>query len=239
MMFDMSIPPKPSEAFDWVQAAAGPALVCRPLEPFAAHLFTTRAVAARLARPPERRPTRGRRSREAMGVEPSRLVASSQVHGADVVDRAATLRRARRRRPTSSSPTIRAGAGRPGRRLRAAADRRPARRGAVAAAHAGWRGLAARVPGSGRRARSAASSAAVPSDLIAAIGPSIGAAATRSARTCGRSSQGRVRRASSSTDGFCRLRSRRRRNPSMAWLSRRRAGRTTGSSTAGRRRATS
>src|SRR5258708_36200750 len=34
--------PKPSEGFQWVQAAAGPALVCRVLEPCAAHLFTTR-----------------------------------------------------------------------------------------------------------------------------------------------------------------------------------------------------
>src|ERR1700688_4794043 len=41
-MVDMSLPPQPSEAFYWAQAAAGPALVCRPLERIAPHLYTTR-----------------------------------------------------------------------------------------------------------------------------------------------------------------------------------------------------
>src|SRR4051794_41430787 len=39
MMFTL---PKPSDGFEWVQLPAGPALVCRPLEPYASHLFTTR-----------------------------------------------------------------------------------------------------------------------------------------------------------------------------------------------------
>src|SRR5229473_2031418 len=34
--------PKPNDGFAWVQAANGPALVCHALEPYAAHLFTTR-----------------------------------------------------------------------------------------------------------------------------------------------------------------------------------------------------
>src|SRR5207247_2068912 len=35
-------PLQPTDAFAWVQAPGGPALVCRPLERFASHLFTTR-----------------------------------------------------------------------------------------------------------------------------------------------------------------------------------------------------
>ena len=34
--------PQPNGGFEWVQAAGGPALVCRALLPFADHLFTTR-----------------------------------------------------------------------------------------------------------------------------------------------------------------------------------------------------
>src|SRR2546430_15938082 len=34
--------PQPTDAFAWVQARGGPALVCRPLEPFGPHLFTSR-----------------------------------------------------------------------------------------------------------------------------------------------------------------------------------------------------
>src|SRR5258706_14991141 len=34
--------PSPTASFDWVETAHGPRLVCRRLEPFAAHLFTTR-----------------------------------------------------------------------------------------------------------------------------------------------------------------------------------------------------
>ena len=34
--------PKPSDGFEWVQLPAGPVLVCRPVERYASHLFTTR-----------------------------------------------------------------------------------------------------------------------------------------------------------------------------------------------------
>ena len=37
--------PQPSDDFRWVQVGPGPALVCRALEPFADHLFSTRAWA--------------------------------------------------------------------------------------------------------------------------------------------------------------------------------------------------
>src|SRR5258706_12387440 len=37
--------PQPTDAFAWVQADAGPALVCRPLAELAPHLYTTRHCA--------------------------------------------------------------------------------------------------------------------------------------------------------------------------------------------------
>jgi len=54
------------------------------------------------------------------------------------------------------------------------AERGDAGSGAVVAAHAGWRGLAARLPGAAVDAVTRAFGAK-PSDLVAAIGPSIGA----------------------------------------------------------------
>src|SRR5207245_9299970 len=35
--------PQPTDGFAWAQAPAGPALVCRALEPFARHFFSTRS----------------------------------------------------------------------------------------------------------------------------------------------------------------------------------------------------
>ena len=44
MTLDMLTLPKPNDAFAWVQAPAGQALVCRPLERAASHFFTTRSI---------------------------------------------------------------------------------------------------------------------------------------------------------------------------------------------------
>src|SRR5260370_37564596 len=41
MMVDIALLPQPSEGFYWVQASAGPALVCGPLQPIAIHLYTS------------------------------------------------------------------------------------------------------------------------------------------------------------------------------------------------------
>ena len=53
MMVDTEemILPTPGSAFEWRPAAGGPVLVCRELERYAAHLFTTAhwALGARLA----------------------------------------------------------------------------------------------------------------------------------------------------------------------------------------------
>jgi YfiH family protein len=167
----MSDLPQPNEGFGWVQAAGGPALACRAFEPHARHFFTTRqhglaasdsAAWAAVA--------------DALGVERSRLVTVKQVHGSAVC----VLRSASAPSGAVEADIIIAGgeASPFGLAVRAAdcvplliVDRR---HGAVAAAHAGWRGLAARAPAVtvealGREFGSR------PSDLIAAIGPSIGA----------------------------------------------------------------
>ena len=179
MMVDMMQWPQPSDDFRWVQVGPGPALVCRALEPFADHLFSTRAWALGSGNGDEQ--AAWTQVSRQMGITLTDLVRVRQVHGADVL-----VRRIGDVHPTASSE---AGAGDaadvivsddPGLALaiRVAdcvplliADRRT---GAVAAAHAGWRGLAAGVPAAtvGALAREFGSR---PSDLVAAAGPSIGA----------------------------------------------------------------
>ncbi len=85
MMFDMSNLPQPSEAFDWVQAAAGPALICRPLASLAPHIFTTRRWPLGSTTAGGDDPAPWDDVARAVHVEPARLVRVRQVHGADVV----------------------------------------------------------------------------------------------------------------------------------------------------------
>lgn len=161
--------PQPSDAFAWVQAPPGPALVCRPLEPFAAHLFTTRPW--RLGSGPANNREAGwLEVAAAMGVGEDRVVRVTQIHGASVF--------------------LAGPAGRPkadiivGRDPHMAmaiqtadcvpvliADRAT---GACAAVHAGWRGMAARAPQRGVEALREHFGSR-PRDLVAAIGPAIGA----------------------------------------------------------------
>jgi YfiH family protein len=169
MMFDTSLP-QPNDSFRWVQAGPRPALVCLALEPFAPHLFTTREW---------RIGARDERSgwieiAGAMDVDQGRLVHVHQVHGADVVVRRAGETSA----DYPSADIIVSNDSSAALAIQTAdcvsillADRR---NGAVAAAHAGWRGLAARVPSTAVEAlaREFGSHAA---DLVAAVGPSIGA----------------------------------------------------------------
>ena len=185
----------------------------RAARPLARHLFTTRDVAARLRRrrhattdwAPVARVAR-RRSRRIS-------VRARQVHGAAVVvRRAGDPPRAGVPLPeadiiVSDDPLDRAGD--PDGRLRAAADRRsPDRRG---------RGRARRLARPGREcarvsraALSRASSAARPADLVVAVGPSIGAAATKSApMSRERFDRAGFRQTSSSRAGFSRRRARR------------------------------
>jgi polyphenol oxidase len=176
--------PQPTDAFDWVQAAGGPALVCRPLASLAPHLFTTRGWALG-SRTGEDGGGAWDQVAAAMQVDRSHLVRVHQVHGTTVV-----VRRANQ----TAAPAV--PAARPDADIIVSndcsfalaiqtadcvpllisysADRADAASGAVLAAHAGWRGLAARVPTVAVDAL-VREFGARPVDLVAAIGPSIGA----------------------------------------------------------------
>lgn len=171
--------PQPGDGFAWIDAAEGPALVCRPLEPIARHLFTTRqwALGSAIGTDADRGEA-WRRLAAACGAPPRRLARLHQVHGASVVV-------ARRGQASAAAGGLPQAdiiiADDPDLVLAVqAADCVPlllgdSRSGAVAAAHAGWRGLAARVPSVAVRAMADAFGTR-PADLIAAIGPSISAA---------------------------------------------------------------
>ena len=164
--------PQPTDGFDWVQAPAGPALVCRALQPHADHVFTTRHWTLGSARAPsdaEWQPVAS-----ALGVDLAHLVRVRQVHGhAVVVHRGGdTAARPDADVILSADPSAALAI--------QAADCVPlliadVRVGAVAAAHAGWRGLASRVPAVAVEAL-AREFGSRPRDLVAAIGPSISAA---------------------------------------------------------------
>jgi YfiH family protein len=167
--------PKPNDGFTWVQATAGPALVCTALEPHALHLFTSRAWP--LGNPDADRDVAWTDVARAMEVAADRLVRARQVHGRNVI----VLKRG----GYSPSPEP------PDADIIVTDDPEIAiaiqtadcvpillvdpRRRAVAAAHAGWRGLAAGVPHAAVAAL-ANHFGSRPADLIAAVGPSIGAA---------------------------------------------------------------
>lgn len=178
MMFGMIYDPRlpqPNDGFAWVQAPGGPALVCRALDALARHLFTTRAWT--LGSAADGNSSSGW-SEVARGlvVEPSCLIRVHQVHGSSVLVRRVGDSSRADERPdadiiVSDDPSAALAV--------QTADCVPlliadSRTGLVAAAHAGWRGLAARVPANavGAMAREFGSR---PSDLVAAVGPSIGA----------------------------------------------------------------
>src|SRR6185436_20167961 len=148
------------------------ALICRPLASLASHIFTTRRWPLGSTTAVGDDPALWDDVARALHVEPARLVRVRQVHGADVV----IAEDVPGRRPEadiilSGDHTIAVAV--------QAADCIPLlladpSTGAVAAAHAGWRGLAAAVPSAAVEslAREFGSRA---SDLVAAIGPAIGA----------------------------------------------------------------
>jgi YfiH family protein len=174
MMFTL---PKPSDGFEWVQLPAGPALVCRPVERYASHLFTTRrwrlgASASSVASDADA----WHEVAAAMAVETPRLARLKQVHGSSAV----TYRRGAPLPAEGALPEadiVISDA--PGVALAVqTADCVPLvmidrRLGVVAAVHAGWRGLAARAPVTAveRMARDFGTRMA---DLLVAIGPAIG-----------------------------------------------------------------
>jgi purine-nucleoside/S-methyl-5'-thioadenosine phosphorylase / adenosine deaminase len=168
--------PKPNDGFAWVQAAAGPALVCAALEPYALHLFTTRAWA--LGDPDADRDLGWADVARALQVAPGQLVRAHQVHGRSVIVRKRGAPAVSPEPPPAADIIV---TDDPGIAIAIqAADCVPMlladpRTGAVAAAHAGWRGLAARVPQAAIDAL-AHHFGSRPADLIAAVGPSISAA---------------------------------------------------------------
>ena len=174
--------PQPSGDFEWVQAPWGAALRCRPLEAVAPHCFTTRDLALDGVRDEDAGSWQV--LSRSMGVEIDRLVRLRQVHGAEVYvarrDVGTTL-------PTSFSPAYDAWpegdiaiSDDPSVVLSVrAADCVPVlladRHGrAVAAVHAGWRGTAAGAVIVAVRAL-AERFHTKPADVVAAVGPSIGA----------------------------------------------------------------
>jgi polyphenol oxidase len=174
----------PGEGFDWIETAGGPALVCRPLERFAAHLFTTRAWA--LGSPNGKGHDAAGTAAwaavaAAMGVAPGHLARVHQVHGADVVVRSATGESIASSAANSLPEADIILSADPSQAIAIqTADCVPmlladSRSGAVAAAHAGWRGLAAGVPGVTVRAMADAFGSRA-ADLVVAVGPSISAA---------------------------------------------------------------
>lgn len=160
----MDLPPVP-ESFYWTQEAWGAALRCRPLEPLAPHLFTSRHLS--LSSPADYAPLA-----QAIGVE--RVATLTQVHGAavSVVRRGAPVPHAPPEADVfvSDSATVAVAV--------RAADCAPllmadCRTGAVAAVHAGWRGTAARAGVAAIEAMQREFGTR-PADLVVALGPSIG-----------------------------------------------------------------
>jgi YfiH family protein len=147
------------------------ALVCTALEPFARHVFTTRAWPLGLTRDPGLAAWGDVAS--ALDRPREALVRLKQVHGHDTVFADDV--------PLGTIPTADIVIGRDSARVLAvqAADCAPLliadrRTGAVAAAHAGWRGLAQRVPDVTVK-QICARFGCHPADLLVVCGPSVGA----------------------------------------------------------------
>jgi YfiH family protein len=168
----MTLPPVPA-SFYWTNHIWGAALRCRPLEPFAQHLFTTRQLQL-----PSHDAWDALAS--AMNVTRHRIVTLNQVHGCEVarIDRndAARMLEDAHAAPPKADAVI-SNASDVALVVRAAdcvplliAD---ACTGAVGAVHAGWRGTVARVGIAAveQMQRDFDSDAA---DLVVAIGPAIG-----------------------------------------------------------------
>ena len=168
----MTLPAVPP-SFYWTHETWGPALRCRPLEPIAQHLFTTRQLELPSA-------AAWRALACAVGVRPGRVVSLNQVHGRDVVavrkgvpdDALARMQQERPQADALVSDIADVAL------VVRAADCVPLllgdrKTGAVAAVHAGWRGTAA---GTGIAAVEAMGRefGTRPGDLVVAIGPAIG-----------------------------------------------------------------
>jgi YfiH family protein len=154
-------------------APAGPVLVCRPLEDVARHVFTTRPWPLGSG-PGSAAAESWNDIARLMDVETDCLLRVHQVHGAGVV-----VQRSGAQVAGGADADIVLGDDPAVALAVQTADCVPlliadSRTGAVAAAHAGWRGLAQAVPRVTVEAM-AGELGSRPADLVAAIGPSIGA----------------------------------------------------------------
>jgi len=168
--------PRLADGFEWRQTPAGLALVCRALEGYAPHVFTTRHWALGSAVDGDRAAGWEEVAR-ALDVDGPHLARAHQVHGASVVvRRAGEPQRDADTFPqadviVSDDPALALAIQTADCIPLLIADRRT---GVVAAAHAGWRGMAARVPEVAVQAL-AREFGSRPGDLVAAVGPSISA----------------------------------------------------------------
>ena len=172
-MMVLMILPSPPESFAWTEHAGGPALVCAPLAEVATHFLTTRFWPLGTHRRERTGEDPWRAVADAAGVGIDRLIRVRQVHGISI---AMGVRVSEERPPAADIVIARDTT------LACAvqvadcvplliADRKT---GAVAAVHSGWRGIALNAAGVavdalGREWGSA------PENLVAALGPSIGA----------------------------------------------------------------
>ena len=162
--------PRPDAAFHWRHEPWGAALRCSALDPHAQHLFTSKQLAL-----PD--PESWRRALASVGSVPERLMRVKQVHGntVRVLKRGQVPDHASDQRPDGDAVV----SNEPGHVLAVmVADCVPILivdpvRGAAAAVHAGWRGTCARVVIAAVEAMER-EFGTDPSDLIAAIGPSVG-----------------------------------------------------------------
>lgn len=162
--------PQPADPFEWRGPRDRPSLVCRALEPFARHLFTTEPwiLGRRDAGP---RDDGWAEVAAAACVAPEQLIRIRQVHGNEAVVAARSTPLTSADIIVNADPSLAIAV--------QSADCVPILladpdTGAVAAAHAGWRGLASRVP-SVAVAAMASIFGSRPESLRVALGPSIGA----------------------------------------------------------------
>ena len=165
----MTLPP-PHATFHWTREAWGNALRCGRLDSYAQHLFTSR----QLALPAD---DAWRAALASVGSAPERLMRVKQVHGnvVRILERGRVSADANTMRPDGDAIVSNA----PGLALAVmVADCVPvllcdSAGGAAAAIHAGWRGTCARVATAAIQAMQDTFGTR-PSELIAAIGPSVG-----------------------------------------------------------------
>jgi YfiH family protein len=164
--------PQPGDHFSWIPTpSAGPVLQCGPLAAIAPHFFTTRVLRLRGDSPEAAEHWAAVAS--AIAVPPAQLRKMRQVHGCTTVQ--ASLQPPAHAPEADGVMTDENGVA----LVVQVADCVPllmadSRTKAIAAVHAGWRGTAANIAAAAVR-RLEQQYGSRPEDLVAAIGPSIGA----------------------------------------------------------------